>query len=70
MSASAHRHFLEGPILFDGLRAAASPVVGDIRGKGLMIGVELVRPGTGSPGEPAVLQIALPRATTTSTAPT
>jgi 4-aminobutyrate aminotransferase len=43
----------QGPALFEGLRAVGSPVVGDIRGKGLMIGVELVRPGTGTPGEPA-----------------
>src|SRR6185312_5571477 len=42
-----------GPILLDGLRELASPIVGDGRGKGLMIGVELVRPGTGNPGEPA-----------------
>ena len=42
-----------GPILLDGLRELDSPIVGDVRGKGLMIGVELVRPGTGSPGEPA-----------------
>ena len=42
-----------GPILLDGLRELGSPIVGDVRGKGLMIGVELVRPGTGSPGEPA-----------------
>ncbi|GAA2547137.1 aspartate aminotransferase family protein [Pseudonocardia hydrocarbonoxydans] len=43
----------QGPALFDGLRALGSPAVGDVRGKGLMIGVELVRPGTGDPGDPA-----------------
>lgn len=42
-----------GPRLFEGLRAIGSPIIGDIRGKGLMMGVELVKPGTGSPGEPA-----------------
>jgi 4-aminobutyrate aminotransferase len=50
LQANAARH---GPTLFDGLRALDSPIVGDVRGKGLMIGVELVRPGTGTPGEPA-----------------
>jgi 4-aminobutyrate aminotransferase len=53
-----------GPILLEGLRALDSPIVGDVRGKGLMIGVELVRPGStpgraaaasrgGTPGTPA-----------------
>jgi 4-aminobutyrate aminotransferase len=42
-----------GPALLAGLRAVGSPIVGDVRGKGLMIGVELVHPGTGSPGDPA-----------------
>ncbi len=39
----------QGPPLFDGLRAIGSPIVGEVRGKGLMIGVELVEPGTTNP---------------------
>jgi 4-aminobutyrate aminotransferase len=50
LQANAARH---GPALLEGLRALQSPIVGDVRGKGLMIGVELVRPHTGSPGDPA-----------------
>jgi 4-aminobutyrate aminotransferase len=50
LQANAARH---GPALLAGLRAVDSPIVGDVRGKGLMIGVELVRPDTGSPGDPA-----------------
>jgi 4-aminobutyrate aminotransferase len=39
----------QGPVLFEGLRAIDSPHVGDVRGKGLMIGVELVRDGDPAP---------------------
>ncbi|MFD9892056.1 aspartate aminotransferase family protein [Amycolatopsis sp. NPDC059027] len=38
-----------GEQLLSGLRAAASPIVGEVRGKGLMIGVELVEPGGTEP---------------------
>ncbi|MGI9001086.1 MAG: aspartate aminotransferase family protein [Pseudonocardia sp.] len=43
----------QGSGLLAGLRTMSSPIVGEVRGKGLMIGIELVRPDTGSPGEPA-----------------
>ncbi len=44
-----------GTILLDGLRAAtaSSPVVAEVRGRGLMIGIEFVRPG-GTDPDPAV----------------
>ncbi len=40
-----------GELIINGLREAAPrlPVVGDVRGKGLMFAVELVEPGTGAP---------------------
>jgi 4-aminobutyrate aminotransferase len=40
-----------GKRLMEGLRdaARAQPAVGDVRGKGLMIGIEIVRPGSGEP---------------------
>src|SRR6185369_11380521 len=40
-----------GDILLAGLRelAATSPIVAEVRGRGLMIGVEFVRPGTTDP---------------------
>jgi 4-aminobutyrate aminotransferase len=47
-----------GPILLDGLRALSAPSVGEVRGKGLMIGVELVEPGTTTPA-PALANAAL-----------
>ncbi|QBI21931.1 aspartate aminotransferase family protein [Egibacter rhizosphaerae] len=45
----------QGELLAQRLHEAVEPLacVGDVRGKGLMLGVELVRPGTGDPGEPA-----------------
>jgi 4-aminobutyrate aminotransferase len=44
-----------GAILLDGLRAATASlaIVAEVRGRGLMIGVEFVRPGTTEP-DPAV----------------
>jgi 4-aminobutyrate aminotransferase len=50
LQANTARH---GSTLLAGLRAQEIPIVGDVRGKGLMIGVEIVRPGTGTPGDPA-----------------
>lgn len=52
-----------GARLFDGLRAIAgrAPIVGEVRGKGLMIGVELVRPGTRD-ADPAAAGAVLERA--------
>ncbi|PKK13116.1 aspartate aminotransferase family protein [Thermomonospora sp. CIF 1] len=44
----------QGALLLDGLKEAAPrlPVVGAVRGKGLMFAVELVDPGTGEPSPP------------------
>ncbi|MDQ2754578.1 MAG: aspartate aminotransferase family protein [Actinomycetota bacterium] len=46
-----------GDRLLDGLRALITPngIVGEVRGKGLMIGIELVTPGTTVPDTPAAL---------------
>ncbi|GGL00686.1 aspartate aminotransferase family protein [Mangrovihabitans endophyticus] len=48
-----------GAILLDGLRelAATSPIVAEVRGRGLMIGVEFTRPGTGEPDVAATLRV-------------
>ncbi|OLR95002.1 aspartate aminotransferase family protein [Actinokineospora bangkokensis] len=48
-----------GDRLLDGLRGIAedNPVVGDVRGKGLMIGVELVEPGSTTPSPAAALTV-------------
>jgi len=48
-----------GERLLTGLRdvATENPMVGDVRGKGLMIGVELVEPGTRSPSPQAATRV-------------
>ncbi|MFD2467339.1 aspartate aminotransferase family protein [Amycolatopsis silviterrae] len=46
-----------GDQLLHGLRAANSPFVGEVRGKGLMIGVELIEPGTTTPNTAAAKQM-------------
>nr|WP_296068995.1 aminotransferase class III-fold pyridoxal phosphate-dependent enzyme [uncultured Actinoplanes sp.] len=46
-----------GSILLDGLRALDLPIVGEVRGRGLMIGIELVRPGTTEPDPAATLRV-------------
>jgi 4-aminobutyrate aminotransferase len=48
-----------GEILFTGLRevAAAHPVVAEVRGKGLMLAVEFVRPGTTEPSPRATARV-------------
>jgi 4-aminobutyrate aminotransferase len=48
-----------GDILLDGLRAAAadSPIVAEVRGRGLMLAIELVRPGGTEPDPAATLRV-------------
>jgi 4-aminobutyrate aminotransferase len=45
-----------GAILLDGLRALDLGIIGEVRGKGLMIGVEIVRPGTTEPDPAGTLR--------------
>jgi 4-aminobutyrate aminotransferase len=46
-------------MLIDGLRAATadSPIVAEVRGRGLMIGIEFVRPGTTEPDPAATVRV-------------
>ncbi|HEV7707345.1 MAG TPA: aminotransferase class III-fold pyridoxal phosphate-dependent enzyme [Asanoa sp.] len=48
-----------GAVLQEGLRAAVgdSPIVGEIRGRGLMLAVEFVQPGTAEPDVPATVRV-------------
>jgi 4-aminobutyrate aminotransferase len=46
-----------GAILLGGLRALDVPIVGEVRGKGLMLGVEFVRPGTAEPDPGATVRV-------------
>ncbi|MGK5681986.1 aspartate aminotransferase family protein [Actinoplanes sp. URMC 104] len=46
-----------GAILLDGLRALKLPIVGEVRGKGLMIGIEIVRPGTTEPDPAGTVRV-------------
>jgi 4-aminobutyrate aminotransferase len=48
-----------GTLLIDGLRAATaqSRIVAEVRGRGLMIGIEIVRPGTTEPDTAATLRV-------------
>jgi 4-aminobutyrate aminotransferase len=49
----------QGDRLMQGLRATAErhPIVGDLRGKGLMIGIELVEPGGNTPSVPRATRV-------------
>jgi 4-aminobutyrate aminotransferase len=46
-----------GTILLEGLRALKAPIVGEVRGRGLMVGLEFVRPGTTEPDPAATTRV-------------
>jgi len=46
-----------GAILHAGLRAIESPIIGEVRGRGLMLAVELVKPGTVEPDLAATARV-------------
>jgi 4-aminobutyrate aminotransferase len=46
-----------GSLVLDGLRALSLPIVGEVRGRGLMIGIEFVRPGTREPDPAATVRV-------------
>jgi 4-aminobutyrate aminotransferase len=46
-----------GAILLDGLRTLDLPILAEVRGKGLMIGLEFVRPGTTEPDPAATVRV-------------
>ncbi|GAA4437694.1 aspartate aminotransferase family protein [Actinokineospora soli] len=46
-----------GAALLAGLRAIDSPWIGDVRGKGLMVGIELVKPGGKEPAPEAAVAV-------------
>jgi len=48
-----------GALLFDGLRQATvdNPAVAEVRGKGLMLAIEFVRPGTTTPNAPETARV-------------
>jgi 4-aminobutyrate aminotransferase len=48
-----------GALLLDGLRkvAASAPIVAEVRGRGLMIGIEFVRPGTTEPDVASTVRV-------------
>jgi 4-aminobutyrate aminotransferase len=46
-----------GAILHEGLRALDSPIVAEVRGKGLMLAIEFVQPGTSTPDVAATVRV-------------